>query len=216
LRFGLLQAGKMGIDVISERKKVAEKLVEQEAFLLEGTRIIVNGDTWSSLYDVCARKCSCVAYSQGIKCVCSYMAENIHVPINSQEDDGDQSNKSNGNSDNLSVQQMLSELSSWANSDSYSPDAGTESLIARAHSKVFRSFSKRTNVRKIKVLHPHRRNITQSRRVSAQHQEHTYHEQVKTRRGVKRKTPSDFKVKTYSSSVKKIRRVKGIAELYKS
>ena len=106
LRLGLLLANEMGVDINSERNLLAERLVDQEAYFFEDSKIIVNGDAWSGIYDLRAHKCSCVAFSQGFKCVCSVIAEMQKVTIDTPESPENKSPE--GKSDEnfgLSIQQ---------------------------------------------------------------------------------------------------------------
>lgn len=165
-------ASQAGVDIASVRRVKAENLHELDLYTVAADSVeVIDADGNGGIVDINTQKCTCVANSHGVDCVCLIVArltgacekptENIH---HVQESDGD-----------LHVPEekdcatLIEDLYLWSKSSSYQNNPDLRNALKRAHTMAFGSFvnKKRANKRKITALHSYRKKIN-----AAKHLQH--------------------------------------------
>jgi hypothetical protein len=214
LRLGLVLCTQRGSDLEGERQRIAHSIVESGSYVIDGNLLVVPSreEHVFNLLDMSTSKCSCVAHSQGLQCVCVLVAASLG--LSAEEVNASPEMEVTAGPSPVSppahceptLPQKLKELCDWAESEAYQDIPGLETLINRAHAKVFSNFRQTSRKKKITPLQPWRKTV------SSDHS--TYSNQSSRSKRSRKSSAPNFKAKTSSTLVKKAKRAKGIGELY--
>lgn len=167
--FSKLVAQQQGLNVQDIRSDLARKVIDSHSYISDNESLTVfhSDGSVGTINHKSPTFCTCIANSHHETCVC-VLVHNILYPLPTPcrlIADHSDCQKTPNKKPKARLQDMLTDLVEWSQSDKYTENKELYMMIERAHKLAFSNFSIQSRKRKISVLHAYRQQVKKARHV---------------------------------------------------